>query len=786
MYKTWIKNSEFTPLFLSTCKLNENYLKRKWINLNDISNTHISILIEEREEMISFVLSQLVKKYPTFKTLKNRDGNLVLDYLRKSAITGSLPSLTKSINEGVNYMLLSIYKEVMLNTSKWFSSFYEMALLFKDCQQVQYRAITEMYKKIKNMGSLEMRVLSIVDSYKYIWFRKLIDVHVGGEIDPHSENFYWIQFSEILGLDDSAAKSDKLANTSTSGKSIDKLRKILWEEIINIDDIFNDIYLIFHGKGITEEESILCSSELKVFLNNESMYSLDFYDIETGYITYDTTVKILLLLEVITNEKDYEKFLLKNEKDKIKVSNEKYMSKEKSGEKSSKNYKKDDNEESEEEYQYDEEDYGEENYGEGDDEDYEYEEDDNENYNTKKPATPEKVKEIEHSIELKDIPKYLYDPKDKYEKIYLILKCVNNKITYSLKSSDSNKIKYLLDIFTDALKAEISYVPSCSLLTGNYLEEIYNKTISKLYDYILYCPICETKHDITPRNVMCCKKPECLEQFIKKQLGKKIETAILDDAFYIDFLISITYWALAEDKRFPERRDLNFTPFPTSLVNKGVRAYEQLKVDLDNLPPVDVLYDMVESGIMKDYFQENVEMEEIYYVLQWILCSNRTQLKYIKPSKITEHERKLMGNYNIIFKIRNPPEVEYAFEKLREDNPEKKVEFVYHGSNSMFWHSVLRNNLQIYSNTRFQVVGSVYGAGVYFGSEQSVSASYVVQSTNGWNNSKIKLRSCMMICEFMNHNNTDSKGTVYPIPPSNFRIARETQYFIPRYMIGLK
>ena len=208
--------------------------------------------------------------------------------------------MSASTNETVNFMILSIFQEVSLDRKKWLNALYNLTVLFKDCQQVQYRAITEAYKNMKNMGSVETRISAIVDSWKYNWFRKLFEQHVGAHGDPHAESYYLSELGDELGLTETeAAKNDKLA--PRGAVDITRLRDILWDRVVSVQDIFDDVHNAFHGNGMTEDERVLCSAELRHFLEERDMYAPQFYDEDSGYITYDTTVKILLLCDVISH-----------------------------------------------------------------------------------------------------------------------------------------------------------------------------------------------------------------------------------------------------------------------------------------------------------------------------------------------------------------------------------------------------------------------------------------------------------------------------------------------------
>lgn len=75
------------------------------------------------------------------------------------------------------------------------------------------------------------------------------------------------------------------------------------------------------------------------------------------------------------------------------------------------------------------------------------------------------------------------------------------------------------------------------------------------------------------------------------------------------------------------------------------------------------------------------------------------------------------------FKIINNPETENLFqEQLRIHNG--KHGFLYHGSRSNNWYSMLRNKIKITSNTYLMTTGAIYGPGIYMSDNFNIAMSY--------------------------------------------------------------
>lgn len=136
MKSTWVRKTEFNPLFVSQCTMNKEYMATRWTSINDLAEP-IVIKQPERNKIVKFVIDELVKEYPEIINLKYRNGvDSALKYFESAALNGILPSLTESINKNFDYMILTILKESVMNIEKWKPTLKEYIHAFKDCQQV--------------------------------------------------------------------------------------------------------------------------------------------------------------------------------------------------------------------------------------------------------------------------------------------------------------------------------------------------------------------------------------------------------------------------------------------------------------------------------------------------------------------------------------------------------------------------------------------------------------------------------------------------------------------------
>lgn len=224
-----------------------------------------------------------------------------------------------------------------------------------------------------------------------------------------------------------------------------------------------------------------------------------------------------------------------------------------------------------------------------------------------------------------------------------------------------------------------------------------------------------------------------------------------------------------------ERVMENFTPFPPSLVNKGNLSYDFIKESFDNFVPLSSIDDICSvKGLHKmreSFYDFDFMIGQAYDTLEWLLSSTFTHIEeVIDPFHVFEIWQVILPEEKyVIFKLT------YENHKLVHDcEPEK----VFHGINLQCVHSILKNGLRIYSNTKNQTHGSLYGKGIYTSTLFTESYCYCGGlKAPQWEQSGINIKACMFMCDYYHKEYLNN----IPLPPS-FRIARENEYVIPRYL----
>lgn len=138
-------------------------------------------------------------------------------------------------------------------------------------------------------------------------------------------------------------------------------------------------------------------------------------------------------------------------------------------------------------------------------------------------------------------------------------------------------------------------------------------------------------------------------------------------------------------------------------------------------------------------------------------------------------EGNIIKNKKLLFEINNT----INNNNIKDINPEK----VFHGTRIHCIHSILKNGLIMYSNTKNQIHGSAYGKGIYTSTLFSESYHYCNINENNiiWQQSSIKIEICMFLCDYY-HNKDWDNLLQHKTLPKTFRIARENNYVIPKYL----
>jgi hypothetical protein len=301
-------------------------------------------------------------------------------------------------------------------------------------------------------------------------------------------------------------------------------------------------------------------------------------------------------------------------------------------------------------------------------------------------------------------------------------KTINNDI-------DENQLNKILK------KHSKDIIPNELLNNINQFQLI--KYISTFCDFIRnvettnYCFICQEINPIKDNKYSTCKNQDCISLSESTMMGNDI---IIDnyktDPDVFNLLIRTAFYAVISN-----RRDLIYNPRPLLLEknahNKNLDFWTYLEsIKLNKNKQISEQVNIIIKDILKsDSDKELYDTwgQEYYGWIKHIIVSNRTMMRkgdLFSNRDVSEvlnvcKTATISINDIVQIKIEHHPKVEETF-RSRSD----KTCYLYHGSSSECWYSILRNGLKNASGSSLQVNGAAYGAGIYMSNTINVSIGY--------------------------------------------------------------
>lgn len=333
-------------------------------------------------------------------------------------------------------------------------------------------------------------------------------------------------------------------------------------------------------------------------------------------------------------------------------------------------------------------------------------------------------------------------------------------------------------------RASFNYVDSTLLLLEQQASKATKRDLDEYWDYVccrnplvqiitfvnnviqtahLRCLICDDPIDHVGLKPVICNKDICMMAYEEMGVGLDVTAELIRDPDTIDLLLTVLY-AAAHGGRielcFPE-------PVFDGVVNKAL-----LETVLKVYPSVEEMVQLAMRGTLKETL--NSAHPKAYPLLRWIISSNQA---HIRPLQAEEHIPSIESKQQFVL-LTAPIEKERRFQELKRQSGSI---FAFHGSGIGNWHSILRNGLKNYSNTKYMSTGAVYGAGIYFARHMATSMGYC-QSRSGlmeWRNSGIGKSGCtiMALCEIIN------RPSDFTTNGSDIIVVPHDEYVITRYLI---
>jgi len=335
----------------------------------------------------------------------------------------------------------------------------------------------------------------------------------------------------------------------------------------------------------------------------------------------------------------------------------------------------------------------------------------------------------------------LYQPKSIY-------KCASSVISQSGTSNeyfaqilvsegfDAKKVHNALVMFNNSIEDARSF-----LQTGLNVNEV-EIPISYLECPVLYLilEICEIYFDLPDHCCICrqsldnqglkpasCSKDLCLFGLSSIGVGNKVFLEIQRDPIACDLVFSV--FCSAINTGF-------LKPFPPMFSSDDAANHQKLFGLIKDFPSM--------KSILSTYHNENEMVAGLgsqkAELLRWVLLSNRSQ--FISIPQDMSLSSNLGKNSFQFMALMSTPEKEKKFRALQQKHGSL---FLFHGSATDRWYSILRNGLKNASGTSLQANGAALGAGIYFAMEAQTSMGYSRSTANAYHNSVISNKDAFTI-----------------------------------------
>ncbi len=134
--------------------------------------------------------------------------------------------------------------------------------------------------------------------------------------------------------------------------------------------------------------------------------------------------------------------------------------------------------------------------------------------------------------------------------------------------------------------------------------------------------------------------------------------------------------------------------------------------------------DVISKCSSDQELKEKITSNE-YKFLRYMIKSNQMDISYFDNSKsMIKTENIWDTNENIIFSVHHDAETENKFNFVQD------VVYMFHGSNTSNWSSIMKNGLKNYSGTTNMKNGQAHGSGIYLSPFLSFSLSYSSKEYN--------------------------------------------------------
>lgn len=358
----------------------------------------------------------------------------------------------------------------------------------------------------------------------------------------------------------------------------------------------------------------------------------------------------------------------------------------------------------------------------------------------------------------------------------------NNIITIT----NSNNIVFNINIKITGTK--LTFINQDQSVNNIILFNVLNLDtieITELYDILgpikevaeniyMYCIGCYNKVDFQADTFVTCGSESCVNKYEELQIGNPVSECIKKDTTLFSFLVDSGFQAIQSN-----RNKNIFEPFPPHFLNKknvkNIKRGEMSKlkgIDYDDQKDFNKLLPLAKKPVKELVIENKNDISlcklwsiDLYLLVRFIITSCKVDINY--DFTLTENVPNLDNSNFKIYRLLHPVTTEEEFTKRKGD---KQTYYLFHGSKSENWYSIIRNGLKNCSNTKLMTCGAAHGSGIYFSNDSNFSYSY---------GSSSKGESYLGVFEIIGHKNDYLKSP-------NIYVIDNEKIVIQRYLIIAK
>ena len=247
------------------------------------------------------------------------------------------------------------------------------------------------------------------------------------------------------------------------------------------------------------------------------------------------------------------------------------------------------------------------------------------------------------------------------------------------------------------------------------------------------------------------------------------------------FLIQNAYCAMLSS-----RANIIFNPFPKSWISKssertellGDTSYDIKKLVSENniITSLENVIDSVNKSYNDAEILERLN-QKTYELIRFILEGNKMLLKADNLlcagdiiSVKTEKEAVAISEKNILEEV---IQLKVEHTALVEDRFRgRETTYLYHGSRSENWYSIMANGIKICSNSKYMLNGAAYGNGIYLSNDINLSLGYSNKNYTINKNSTESFNTILAIFQVINNPQWHKGGSIYVVNDENALVLR--------------